>query len=153
MSEHDNDDFEWVAVAISVHGAMTQSTAEKESEWRQRAQFVLQKNPLYGRTIVRSELPVLIQQFKVSRSLPVASEGAPWIAYLIQGEEDITDKAVAMWDGGVADVFLLTFNRQRHYALFFPNSLLAEGRNVLLGAAAFEETRRKMRYILHFFRC
>ena len=44
------------------------------------------------------------------------------------------------------DAFLLTFEALRPIALYFPNSLLAEGRNVLLAAAATHELQRGWRY-------
>lgn len=50
-----------------------------------------------------------------------------------------------MW-GNASDVFELTFRTQRPDALFFPGSILDEGRNALLAAAAAVELRRGRRY-------
>ena len=50
-----------------------------------------------------------------------------------------------MWRGEHV-AYVLTFRSQRRDALFFPNSLLAEGRNVLMAAAAMTEFRRGRRF-------
>eukprot|EP00747_Dinoflagellata_sp_TGD_P089251 gnl/TRDRNA2_/TRDRNA2_164255_c0_seq2.p1 gnl/TRDRNA2_/TRDRNA2_164255_c0~~gnl/TRDRNA2_/TRDRNA2_164255_c0_seq2.p1 ORF type:complete len:499 (-),score=102.42 gnl/TRDRNA2_/TRDRNA2_164255_c0_seq2:221-1501(-) len=52
----------------------------------------------------------------------------------------------AMWAEENDIVMVNTFLVQRRDALFFPNSLLAEGRNVLLAACAFEEFHRGHRF-------
>ena len=50
----------------------------------------------------------------------------------------VTAKEEAFWQAG-ADVFQLTFKTVRADALFFPQSMIAEGRNYLLAAAAHVE--------------
>ena len=47
-------------------------------------------------------------------------------------------KEVALWQAGV-DVFQLTFKTIRADTLFFPNSMIAEGRNYLYAAASYVE--------------
>eukprot|EP00927_Polykrikos_kofoidii_P002305 TRINITY_DN10889_c0_g2_i1.p1 TRINITY_DN10889_c0_g2~~TRINITY_DN10889_c0_g2_i1.p1 ORF type:complete len:506 (-),score=68.54 TRINITY_DN10889_c0_g2_i1:167-1684(-) len=108
----------------------------------------IQSHALYGKTILRSDLPALRRLVVRARSLPRRGEFG--VAYMIQGEEDSAAKELAMW-GKSSDVFVLTFRTRRSDALFFPNSRLGEGRNVLLAAAASEELRRGFRYTYYTF--
>eukprot|EP00929_Paragymnodinium_shiwhaense_P100665 TRINITY_DN63175_c0_g1_i1.p1 TRINITY_DN63175_c0_g1~~TRINITY_DN63175_c0_g1_i1.p1 ORF type:complete len:574 (-),score=115.85 TRINITY_DN63175_c0_g1_i1:8-1729(-) len=131
--------------------------------WQEQKRLTLDGHPLYRRTIRREELPELRRVVEAARrelppppaarqssspALEDDGEGRrPRIAFLIQGEEDVHDKEASMWSSSEqAAVFVLTFKTQRPDAIFFPRSLLAEGRNVLLSAAAFEELCRGRRF-------
>merc|ERR1719215_1727705 len=90
---------------------------------------MVERHPLFGRNIHRKELPELLHVVEAAKLLP---RGPVWrIAFLIQGEEDISEMEAEMW-GSSSDVFALTFRSQRPDAIYFPESLLAEGRNVFL---------------------
>eukprot|EP00929_Paragymnodinium_shiwhaense_P051582 TRINITY_DN25938_c0_g1_i2.p1 TRINITY_DN25938_c0_g1~~TRINITY_DN25938_c0_g1_i2.p1 ORF type:complete len:540 (-),score=123.64 TRINITY_DN25938_c0_g1_i2:331-1950(-) len=151
------------AVSFLLTAALVPLAASSErlvsEDWRRRKEEVIRKNPLFGRKIEREELPFLTRVVKAAQLLPLhaatpaATGSRPSIVYLIQGEEDVLEKEASMWSGtGIfADpvAFVLTFRTQRWDALFFPNSILAEGRNVLLAAAAAEEFRRGSRF--HYY--
>ncbi|CAJ1364875.1 unnamed protein product [Effrenium voratum] len=114
---------------------------------RLRREQLLRHHPLYGRQLSQDDWPALSQQVLAARALPLGHRA---IACLIEGEEDVTAKESAFWDAG-ADVFKLTFRTRRQDALFFPNSLLAEGRNFLFAAAAVWEHRLGYRYTYYTF--
>ena len=133
-----------LALALLLAAAATSTAAA----WRERRLRLTTEHPLYGRPIERGELPSLLALIEAAWKLPRSPELS--VVYLIQGEEDVSAAEEAMWGGG-ADVFVSTFRTQRRDALFFPNSLLAEGRNVLLAAAAMEEYRRGHRYEYYVF--
>ncbi len=71
---------------------------------------------------------------------------------MIPGEEDAREMEEAMWKIANSDTFVLTFRTQQPQALFFPDSILAEGRNMLL-AAAWEEFQRGHRYTYYVVTC
>ena len=66
------------------------------------------------------------------------------VAWLLRGfctvsfAAEVYAKEVALWQAG-ADVFQLTFKTVRADTLFFPNSMIAEGRNYLFAAASYVE--------------
>eukprot|EP00928_Gymnodinium_smaydae_P015627 TRINITY_DN15790_c0_g2_i1.p1 TRINITY_DN15790_c0_g2~~TRINITY_DN15790_c0_g2_i1.p1 ORF type:complete len:569 (-),score=110.70 TRINITY_DN15790_c0_g2_i1:137-1765(-) len=113
------------------------------TSWRARRAFLVQRHPLYGRVLSQADLPAARRWFLGAQALPASARLR--VAYLIQGEEDTESKQAAMW-GPDADVFVITFRTRRRDALFFPRSLLAEGRNILLGAAGLQELRTGLRY-------
>eukprot|EP00747_Dinoflagellata_sp_TGD_P078099 gnl/TRDRNA2_/TRDRNA2_159899_c0_seq1.p1 gnl/TRDRNA2_/TRDRNA2_159899_c0~~gnl/TRDRNA2_/TRDRNA2_159899_c0_seq1.p1 ORF type:complete len:494 (+),score=71.67 gnl/TRDRNA2_/TRDRNA2_159899_c0_seq1:174-1655(+) len=122
---------------------LSTAVAARGSFWQHRKDSLISQNALYGRVILREELPALRQLVQASWALPHSKRAS--FAYLIQGEEDVSLAENTIWSSG-SEAFVLTFRVQRSDALFFPNSLLAEGRNVLLAAAALEEFRRGYRY-------
>eukprot|EP00929_Paragymnodinium_shiwhaense_P079930 TRINITY_DN41674_c0_g1_i1.p1 TRINITY_DN41674_c0_g1~~TRINITY_DN41674_c0_g1_i1.p1 ORF type:complete len:482 (-),score=96.84 TRINITY_DN41674_c0_g1_i1:743-2188(-) len=161
----------WVAQAAAVGAASSPSTgdvtwASAAEHWTARREALVAANPLFGRQILREELPALRRLvLEAWRQLAPAAAAAPkkgsadipgWsAAYLIQGEEDTTEKEEAIWrraavgENGArsaSDCYVLTFRSRRRTALYFPNSLLAEGRNVLLAAAAAQEMLRGYTY-------
>eukprot|EP00929_Paragymnodinium_shiwhaense_P052538 TRINITY_DN26316_c0_g1_i4.p1 TRINITY_DN26316_c0_g1~~TRINITY_DN26316_c0_g1_i4.p1 ORF type:complete len:313 (-),score=58.87 TRINITY_DN26316_c0_g1_i4:581-1519(-) len=108
-----------------------------------KVRFIAQ-HALFGRLIERAELPGLQRTWLEARKLAAAPHLT--VAFLIQGEEDVSEKEAAMWSQTCAEVYVLTFKTMRADALFFPKSLLAEGRNVLLAAAAAHELKRGYTY-------
>ncbi|CAE7577830.1 unnamed protein product [Symbiodinium natans] len=77
-------------------------------------------------------------------------EDATWPEKRKGSEEDVRAKEVAFWQAG-ADVFQLTFKTVRADTLFFPNSMIAEGRNYLFAAASYVELQMGYRYTYYCF--
>lgn len=83
-----------------------------------------------------------------ARQLPLGAR----ICCLLEGEEDVSEKEAAFWSAD-ADVFTLTYRTRRPEALYFPQSLLAEGRNYLFAACALWELQLGQRASTHLHSC
>ncbi|CAE7824570.1 unnamed protein product [Symbiodinium sp. CCMP2592] len=105
-------------------------------------------HPMYGRNLSQDDWPELSRLIDRARGLPSSSSFR--VAALIEGEEDVYAKEVALWKAG-ADVFQLTFKTVRADTLFFPNSMIAEGRNYLFAAASYVELQMGYRYTYYCY--
>eukprot|EP00439_Symbiodinium_sp_Y106_P060142 s858_g8.t2 len=95
-------------------------------------------HPMYGRNLSQDDWPELSQLIDRARGLP---SGPSFRVYA---------KEVALWQAG-ADVFQLTFKTVRADTLFFPNSMIAEGRNYLFAAASYVELQMGYRYTYYCY--
>lgn len=126
-----------VATAGAVAAAMVDVVHPRKEE-------MVRHHPMYGRTLTQEDWPTLSDMILRARKLQLGER----MVCLIEGEEDIRAKESAFWDLG-GDVFQLTFRTKRRDALYFPKSLLAEGRNYLFAAAAAWELQLGQRYLYY----
>ncbi|CAK9033542.1 Uncharacterized protein (Fragment) [Durusdinium trenchii] len=136
--------------AICLH-AVSLATASRKEQIVRLGGWIFgdeadKHHPLYGRTLTREDWPELSQIVTKARRLQLGNR----IACLIEGEEDVASKESAFWAFG-ADVFKLTFRTRRRDALWFPKSVIAEGRNALFAAAALWELQLGQRYLYYVF--
>eukprot|EP00931_Biecheleriopsis_adriatica_P087614 TRINITY_DN62051_c0_g1_i1.p1 TRINITY_DN62051_c0_g1~~TRINITY_DN62051_c0_g1_i1.p1 ORF type:complete len:490 (+),score=70.53 TRINITY_DN62051_c0_g1_i1:124-1593(+) len=114
------------------------------SQASRRKALLLRRHPLLGRKLKHSDWQELQGFITKARRLAISRRFR--VICLIQGEVEGSDAMEGkLWEGG-ADVIRLTFKSQRPDALFFPESVLGEGRNALLAAAAAAELRQGCRY-------
>jgi len=143
-----------MAVASAAAAPRLVGSLGPEQAARKRA--LVEGHPMYGKELRCEDLGDLWAEVSSprARSLPMQ-----WsVAYLIQGEEDVTEKELAMWSNH-SDTFLLTYRTRRHDAIYCPDlrmrpddkGAFSRGRNTLFLAAQLQELRRGWAYTYFVF--